>query len=135
MVEPVLLNQWNISRFSPVMTEAKAWHSLLEQSRFQTMCGNTDLHTQRVRDFQIFIENERLKIIFWTWETRAGEATKQSTNTVLLEFLEMSCFFRNREREINKQNNWTSTLTNCVLCYSANSGCLHNKQWEAHLCV
>ena len=72
--------------------------SLLEQSRFQTMCRNIDLHTQRVKNFQIFIEKEGLEIIFWNWKRRVGKATKQSTNPVLLEFLEMSYFFRKRER-------------------------------------
>lgn len=47
--------------------------SLLEQPRFQTMCGNIDLHIE----CEIYM--------------------------VLLKFLEMSVYFGKRERKINKQ--------------------------------
>ena len=59
------------------MTEVKAWHSLLQQSRFQTMCGNTDLHTQSERFSDIHrkreVENYFLDLGEESWRGREAK--------------------------------------------------------------
>ena len=86
--------------------------NLLKQLRFQTMCGNTNLHTDRVR----FSGLQRKRDVK-NYCLDLGEERPWSMNSVLLRFLEMSFFFIKREREINKQklpNNWTYLFGNVV---------------------